>query len=346
MIELLPEPPPPPRQTLPLTVVWTVAVLSTFLVVGSFAQALHLAGGLWLSELLFAAGAIIGFQLLGLAPWKAVGLGRFEPRALGAGLVLGAVNYLAWAVPLMALAQAIFPRHIIEMFDASQIFDRHSPVDLAIVLLGVSIAAPLGEELMFRGVMQRGLALHAGAPRAIVVTAVVFSAFHLDPVGFLARFELGVLFGLLAWKSGSLWPAIGAHAANNAVSSLLFLSAGDAKEEDLVWWVPVVMFAVGNAVLWLVVKGVRPWLQVAEPAQEVPQERNVPKAVLPWLAVAMAMVVAVGVLDWRGVALNVIDLVEQVKKPTRQREDVKAMRKKARAGEVGFERYRELLKDP
>jgi hypothetical protein len=81
------------------------------------------------------------------------------------------------------------------------------------------------------------------------VTAFVFSAFHLDPVGLAARFELGLLFGLLAWRSGSLWPAMAAHGANNLISSLLFLGAGEAREEDLVWWVPVSMFLAGNLAL-------------------------------------------------------------------------------------------------
>ena len=61
-----------------------------------------------------------------------------------------------------------------------------------------------------------------GRPTAragLVTTAFVFSAFHLDPVGFLARFELGLLFGLFFFRTGSLWPGIAAHAANNLVST-------------------------------------------------------------------------------------------------------------------------------
>ena len=41
----------------------------------------------------------------------------------------------------------------------------------------------------------------------MLVTAVIFSAFHFDPVGFVARVEFGVLFGALRLYTGSLWPA-------------------------------------------------------------------------------------------------------------------------------------------
>ncbi len=142
--------------------------------------------------------------------------------------------------------------------------------------MGVSVAAPLREELFFRGFMQRGLAEQRGPARAIVVTAFVFSAFHLDPVGLAARFELGVLFGLLAWRAGSLWPAIAAHAANNAISSVLFFAAGDAKEADLVWWVPVSMFVVGNLALAALVQAAWGRLEMPRPMSF---ERTKPRSV-------------------------------------------------------------------
>src|SRR5438876_139597 len=65
-----------------------------------------------------------------------------------------------------------------------------------------------------------------------VFVAAVFSAFHLDPVGFVSRFELGLLFGVLYWRLGSLWPGVMAHAANNITSTALFLMARSQGDED------------------------------------------------------------------------------------------------------------------
>lgn len=344
MIEIPPDPPRSPLN-LPIAIIWSLVGLSVFLIVGSVAQVLQLGWGLWFSELaLFGGVAVMGWQLLGLSSRAAFGMQRFEPKAFGIGVAFGLVNYLAWAVPLMALATAIFPKSIVEMFDSSQIFDRHSPVDLAVVLLGVSIAAPLGEELFFRGVMQRGLEPVLGIPRAIVVTAVIFSAFHFDPVGFMARFELGVLFGLLVWKSGSLWPAIGAHAANNALSSALFFAAGpDAKDEDLVWWVPVVLFTVGNALLYALVQFARGRIEIATPRTEAPRTRPERNIAVPWVVFSVLMIAGVAALDWRGVALNAIDLTAQPSKETKKREEVKDIRARARRGEVPLDDYRAVL---
>ena len=346
MIDSPPEPSEPDRLTFNFTVAWTVFALSTFLFVGFAAQVMQLAWGLWFSEIILFAGlAVIGFQVLGLRPLRAMGLQRFDARSFGLGFALGLVNYFAWAVPLMAAAQAIFPKSMVEQFDSSQIFERASPVELAIVLVGVSVAAPLGEELFFRGFLQRGLALHRGAPRAIVVTAFVFSAFHLDPVGLTARFELGVLFGLLAWRAGSLWPAIAAHSANNLISSVLFLAAGsDAKEEDLVWWVPVALLLGGNVALIQLVRFAWKRLEAPEPMAQIDGPTASPaRLFLPWVLAGLLSLGAVLAIDYRGVKLN---LLEARLRPGKlaSRPEVKELRARVRRGEAPIDEYESLLR--
>lgn len=344
MIDSPPE--PPARPTLSFTVAWTVFSLFTFLFVGFAAQMMQLAWGLWFSEIvLFAGLAVVGYQVVGLAPLKAMGLQRFDAAAFGLGFLLGLVNYVAWAVPLMAGAQAVFPKSMVEAFDSAQVFERASPVELAIVLVGVSVAAPLGEELIFRGFFQRGLALHRGAPAAIFMTAFVFSAFHLDPVGFAARFELGLLFGVLAWRAGSLWPAIAAHSANNLISSVLFLAAGDAKNEDLVWWVPVAMLVVGNVVLVALVRSVWGRLKVAEPMALVETPPLSPAhAFLPWITAGLVSVALILAIDVRGVKLNLLDAQLQPGKVLSKRRDVKELRAKVRRGEAAQLEYEALVR--
>ncbi len=325
---------------------WTGFALGAFMLAGGTAQFLQLAWGLWVSELLVFAGlAVLGWQLLRFAPLRAMGLDPFAPRSFGLGLAFGLVNYVAWAVPLMALAQAIFPRSMVERFDSAQIFERHSTIELALVLLGVSLAAPIGEELFFRGFLQRGVQEHRGAPRAIVVTAIIFSAFHLDPVGFAARFELGVLFGLLAWRAGSLWPAIAAHAANNALSSGLFLAAGETKEADLVWWVPLTLFIVGNVALLALVRFASGRLESPRPMSLEPMAAAPPgRLFAPWLlalATAVALLLAV---DLRGVQLNVLDAQLRPSKELRKQDAVKELRAKARRGDASLEDYEALVR--
>lgn len=84
--------------------------------------------------------------------------------------------------------------------------------DLFLNLLFVAAFAGIGEELFFRGVLQRlFIKLFNNAWAGIIVTAIIFSAIHLQFYGFIPRFILGILLGLIYWYSGSLWPAIIAH---------------------------------------------------------------------------------------------------------------------------------------
>ena len=345
MIDRPPEP-PPPRPTLPFTVTWTAFALLTFLVVGGTAQMMQLAWGLWFSEIVVFVGlAVIGFQIARLAPLRAMGLQRFDARTFGLGFGFGLLNYVAWAVPLMAAAQHLFPRAMVEQYDSAQIFERASPLELVIVLIGVSVAAPLGEEMIFRGFFQRRLVGQWGAPAAIGLTAFVFSAFHLDPVGFVARFELGVLFGVLSWRAGSLWPAMAAHGANNLISSLLFLGARDAKE-DLVWWLPVLMFVFGNLALLALVRFARPRLVPA--GEEQMGTGSGPIAVWPlfrpWIVAATLAVALLLALDWRGVQLNLLDAQLQPGKSVSKRAEVKELRARVRRGEAGLRDYEVLVR--
>lgn len=87
-----------------------------------------------------------------------------------------------------------------------------SPQDLILNLIFIAGLAALGEELLFRGVLQRIFYRQFGqAWPAILLSAFLFSALHLQFYGFLPRFVLGILLGALYTYSGSLWVAILAH---------------------------------------------------------------------------------------------------------------------------------------
>jgi uncharacterized protein len=91
--------------------------------------------------------------------------------------------------------------------------------DLILNLIFVAVFAGVGEELFFRGVLQRLFIKAFKNPWAgIIIAAFIFSAIHLQFYGFIPRFILGILLGLIYWYSGSLWPAIVAHFAYDALA--------------------------------------------------------------------------------------------------------------------------------
>lgn len=87
-------------------------------------------------------------------------------------------------------------------------------------LFGVCIFAPVFEEFLFRGVMWWILEGLISARVAFIVTTILFSLAHLEPLHIAAVFPLGVLFGFLRWRSGSIWLPLLAHFLNNTLASL------------------------------------------------------------------------------------------------------------------------------
>lgn len=93
-----------------------------------------------------------------------------------------------------------------------------TPADLVINILCIAGLAAVGEELLFRGLAQRLLIKWFRNPWAgIIVAAFLFSAMHLQFYGFLPRFVLGILLGVIYWYSGSIWTAMLAHFVYDAL---------------------------------------------------------------------------------------------------------------------------------
>ncbi len=83
-------------------------------------------------------------------------------------------------------------------------------------LFMIALLPAIGEELLFRGLVQRLLREWLGNVHvAIFIAAFLFSALHMQFYGFLPRMMLGVMFGYLFYWSGSLWVPVFAHFINN-----------------------------------------------------------------------------------------------------------------------------------
>jgi membrane protease YdiL (CAAX protease family) len=85
----------------------------------------------------------------------------------------------------------------------------------------IAIIPAIGEELMFRGVIQRILTnLTKNRHWGIWIAALLFSAMHMQFYGFLPRMVLGAMFGYLLVWTGTMWVPILAHFVNNAMGVL------------------------------------------------------------------------------------------------------------------------------
>lgn len=104
---------------------------------------------------------------------------------------------------------------------------------LIVNLLMIAVIPAIGEELFFRGILQKFIIDWTKNPlRGIIITAFFFSFFHLQFYGFLPRFYLGVLFGLMYYWSGTIWLPIIAHFINNGAAVMVYFFFGKEVVEN------------------------------------------------------------------------------------------------------------------
>lgn len=86
----------------------------------------------------------------------------------------------------------------------------------------IAMLPALGEELFFRGALQRILHEWKGAIFAIWIAAFIFSAIHVQFYGFIPRLLMGAFFGYLLYWSGNLLLPILAHFINNVLAVIFY----------------------------------------------------------------------------------------------------------------------------
>ena len=121
---------------------------------------------------------------------------------IGANILLSDVDNLTrWVLPMPTFVE--------------QAFSDLSKGGLS-WLIALVIVAPLTEEFLCRGLILSGFLRRYSARKAVLASALLFAAVHLNPYQFFTAFALGVLIGWVFLKTRSLWPCIYAHALNNA----------------------------------------------------------------------------------------------------------------------------------
>lgn len=118
---------------------------------------------------------------------------------------------------------------------------------LLLNLFVMAILPAIGEELLFRGLLQKLFTqISKNKHLAIWITAFLFSAMHMQFFTFLPRFFMGALFGYLLVWSGSIWLPITAHFVNNAVAVISnYLIQKEAISPD------IETIGQDNSIIWV-----------------------------------------------------------------------------------------------
>ena len=139
--------------------------------------------------------------------------GRFSGIQIAAIVI---VATLATAFMTDAISSLMPPMP--EWLEATMKELLHAP--FWITLISVSVFAPLFEEWLCRGIVLRSLLTKYSPATAIIVSAVFFAIIHFNPWQAIPAFILGLLFGYVYYKTGSLKLTMLMHCANNTMAAV------------------------------------------------------------------------------------------------------------------------------
>lgn len=178
------------------------------------------AAGLWLlpdRDVLPMLGLFFTCALVAVA----VTLAPMGPRAILPALgfrragwkmvVFGTLGALAVSIGVSQLG--IEPEGVKEALNVAR-----DPALFTASLVVMALLAPLAEETVFRGLLYGWLDARWGATVAWAISSLLFAAAHAEPAHIVLVLPLGLWFGFLRWRSGSLWPSLVAHVINNGMA--------------------------------------------------------------------------------------------------------------------------------
>ena len=108
------------------------------------------------------------------------------------------------------------------IIDLGKIMQPDSAMGFIFLFLAVVIMAPIGEEMVFRGFLQKFLEEYwKDITRAILISSLIFAMIHFNPYWTIQIYLLGIILGFLSWKTKSIIPSIILHSLNNGIAFIL-----------------------------------------------------------------------------------------------------------------------------
>ena len=176
-------------------------------------------------------------------------------------------------VPALLLAIGTLDDFLVRLVPLSaweeQFFARVTSQDFASVVV-VCFLGPVLEEMLFRGVILKGFLEQFPRPQAILGSAVLFGAVHMNIYQFIGGVLIGVLLGWLYERTRSLVPCIALHIAFNTGTVLLAAVAQSASASQFgdavvsIWAIATVAAVLGTFALRRMISS-GPVLLLAEP---------------------------------------------------------------------------------
>lgn len=174
-------------------------------------------GGTVVGEVTCVILPALAFVRVKRVPAAALGLGAVARWPTVGGALAGGGLFYLLAVALHAWIERVWPTPP-ELREAMHrlVIPASGARPLAVDLAALALVPAVAEELLFRGVLFAAVRARLGATVAVVATAIAFGLYHGSIYRFAPAAFAGILLGVVRVRSGSLWPAMAFHAANNA----------------------------------------------------------------------------------------------------------------------------------
>lgn len=146
------------------------------------------------------------------------------------GLRAADVPVLGWGL-LLAVACSVVIEPVLDLFPEAWFDWMNAQIGRGGWTLAATVVmAPLLEEMLFRGEVQRTVAASGGAWRGVLLSAALFGLVHLVPMQVISAFVIGVVLAYVYLRTGSLGAVIVLHAVNNAAAYALMPFDGSLRE--------------------------------------------------------------------------------------------------------------------
>ncbi len=201
---------------------------------GVWAQFHHLLSGLVISQLAFiVAPAILYTSLRRYSFSQTFRLVPIRFKTIVLTIITTSAAFVLVGL-IAALQEMIRPHSEAYQEIWKAILREFHQLPLVFTLLLVAVLPGICEELLFRGFLLHGMQGKCSDTTAIIIVGVLFGIFHLDPYRLLPVSLLGMLFGYMVIKTGSLFTGIVAHCTNNAIAiSLSYVVALTVKDSNI-----------------------------------------------------------------------------------------------------------------
>ena len=231
-----------------------------FLISGIFSESV-LAGRKegFLAEILVIIPALLFVYKRGYPIKKSFRLNRVGLNVILYSLLIG-ISLLILSEEFERIMRIIspFPEGISEFDEKmNELFRTNSAYEFLILFTAGVLMAGFFEEMLFRGFLLYSFEKHMDITRAVILTAIMFAFVHyiwLIWIWYLVQITvLGVILGILSWKSNSIYPPVSVHILNNIIS-IYFTGNENISIPSWLEWnghiSPVIVFLAGYFIIY------------------------------------------------------------------------------------------------